>query len=170
MKKIVLLLVFIYSSLSLAYKCPPSIKKKPNAELHKFLSQYKNLTDVYGCKIEVIVCQKTIGNYDEFAPIGEILIKDRFGNEGYVQLRLSDQPNKFIKSKFESGRGYMSYILYDYSDESIEGKIQKWDLDIFRKPKSNEIRELSLGIYSHNRQLNQPNGNDSRWFLCKKDY
>lgn len=169
-KLILFILLFTYSSISKAYECPSYFYNSKQAQkMHSWLKFISLQTEVNDCQVEVITCEDTInGGSKGNEPIGEILIITKRGYEGYLQVRFTDNKLKpqLSETNFKWGRGYFNYDYWDFVDEKYNGKIQKWDFNMYLNPKTQKIERLTLGIYSHNRRLEQDNGNNSRWFSC----
>ncbi len=163
-------LLYLISDNAQAYHCPSYLQNYKEAQtLHTWVKKMKNINELHGCQVQVTTCNNKSREFDDNSPIGEVLVINSKGQEGYVQIRLPDKPNKIQSNEglFVSGHGYFNYTYWDLIDEDFYGKMQQWKLSVYVNSKTKSIDRVSLGIYSHNRQLNQDNNNDSRWYTCE---
>ena len=174
MRTLIYIIFYFITGNAWGYNCPTYITTNTQAKIiHTWLNDFKHVSQIHGCEIELVACNFESGEFDDSSPIGEALITTKKGRTGYIQISFPKDEREipFAKSEMKSGRGYLNYHQWDYNNEPTEGAIQKWNLNFTKKKyKKNsmfyELEQITLGIYSHNRQLNQSNGNDSRWFIC----
>ncbi len=168
LKIILLLIVYLYSHVVFSYSCPTLMQKNENAKkMYNILKKNMGLNDFKGCKIKIKLCDEGTYSEDQYI-IGEVLIKNASGYEGYVPIMFFDFEKKMYSTNVEDYKNSFNYFLFDHAYEKFYGSLQMWDLRfVFDKDNPEKLKKIELGIYAQNRQLNQNNGNDSRWYVCR---
>jgi len=168
MKFILLLIFFLFSSVGYAYSCPEYLKKNEQAlQVFNFLKQHKNLNEFKGCQILITTCDENNSSGNQNI-IGEVLIKNKSGYVGYIPIMFFEKKFRAYSSRIEEYKNSLTYMLFDEVYEKMYGKFQMWDLRfVYKNNNPKDINKIELGIYSENRRLEQPNGNNSRWYVCR---
>lgn len=163
---LVLSLLFNFN-VAIAYDCPPYVESDPRADItYQWLSKFKDVKELHGCRLEIIVCEKT-DTVDVSAPVGEILVTDVEGREGYLAIDFPEIDKKYIHTRVLKNKRMYNYKKKDRFFEKENGRTEVWHLEMVTDWHNVDLlKSLDLGIYATNKQLNQPNGNDSRWYNC----
>ena len=161
------LLTFLFSFGARAYHCPPAVQDNPQAlQTQEWLQQFKGLQELHGCEIEIEVCETgEVGAKSN--PVGEIFLTDSRGREAYLLLDFPEKELKKVRVRTIHSPRLLQYKKQDRHYEDVNGRVEHWQLEMRTLWGDSETLDvLELGIYTTNDQLNQPNGNDSYWFVC----
>lgn len=167
--KTLLFLLLIYGLPAFSYNCPSSMASNKMAQkTHSWMERFKGQFDVHGCYVELVTCEIS-DDPDESAPVGEVFIQTPDGREAYVEIDFPNSETDRFKTQTKVNKRTLSYIRKDRYFEPVNGRTEVWRLEIRTLwDDLNQLDVTELGIYGTNRALNQPNGNDSRWFVCSK--
>ena len=167
MKRIVIFLVMLYCNNIFAYACPADLKVNSDAQkVYDLLEKYKNIVEFKDCKIFINLCDKDKVSENQKI-LAEVLIKNKSGFSGYIPIMIFNKEFKPYRYEIEEYKHSFKYMLFDKLNEERDGPLQMWDLRFVYGEDQHNLEKIELGVYSANRQLNQPNGNDSRWYICK---
>ena len=159
--------ILLFSLSSNAYYCPTYIDSNSEAaKAHQWLNEYKGVTELHGCNVEITVCEKS-DKINNTAPIGEILIQTPDGREAYLFLDFPDENTPELHTKVKTSKRAFHFYKKDRFYEEENGRTEVWRFEIrtlWEDPKI--LNVLELGVYTTNSNLNQSNGNESHWFVC----
>jgi len=163
-----LMLIFI-SAQAQSYQCPAYLQDNPEASVaHEWAQRFQGAFQLGGCHIEITACEQShepgLGS-----PVGEVFIETKNGRQAYVSLRFPASINKLQSADFKAFSRAIWYQKTDLNYEDQDGRTEVWRLEIQNKIGHASLLDLiELGVYSTNKALGQKSGNDSRWYVCKR--
>lgn len=168
MRQWIFVLLSLAPSFTWGYSCPSWFKTHSEAQaIHAWLTRFKNIEELHGCKIEIEVCDVGSEEADD-APIGEVLIVTPDNREAYLSIDFAEHESYWFKTKVKQHKRSIVYTKRDRYYEPINGRTEFWQLEFQTEWDDTQLlKNVELGIYTTHSQLNQPNGNDSHWFVCK---
>jgi len=152
-----------------AYYCPESVYTDQRAsEVHDYLSEVDQALFFNNCEVEILLCDKSDVEFSEkSAPVAEIFILDDKGREAYLPI-VFDVDDIRQRVKLILNKITFHYQRKDTNYEDQLGRTENYRFEMRKEAGSaGGVEIVELGIYATYTQLNQSNGNDSHWFVCK---
>lgn len=161
-------LPFLFSFQAYAYNCPSYLESHPDAQkAYEWLLRFEGTRELAGCHLEIVVCDPS-ATPKHYSPLAEVYIKTPEGRDVYLAVDFTDSDE--ITSELITNSRTFHYLKRDRYYETVEGRTEVWRLEIRTLwGDKSELDLAELGVYTTNRQLNQANGNDSRWYVCNRE-
>jgi hypothetical protein len=164
-----LFLFFILMPLAAqAYECPKYIQNNAKAlKALDFVKRFKGQFQLGKCQVEILTCEGWTED-DKSNPIAELLIVDGKGREVYATMSYPEFESEYISTKTSVSKRRLHFEKKDRLFEEEFGRTEVIRLE-FKTEYGDEdqLQFIELGTYSTNHALNNSNGNDSKWFICK---
>jgi hypothetical protein len=168
--KILFLFLLLGSPKIWAYPCPQNLSlHKEGQTAYQWMKKIKGQWNLKNCRLEITVCNgQEPSNAQNL--IGELYLIDEAGREAYLPVTVMEKPLPKIKTQVKEGRRWFYYFRSDRFYEQDLGRTEAYRLEVRMSRKDpSQLEGLDLGTYSTHHQLNQPNGNDSRWYNCGEE-
>lgn len=162
------LTLFIFKSF--AYDCPSLLStNEKSQQAYDWLQKFAGTYTFGNCHIEMIACEKS-QTINESAPIGEILIQMTDGREAYLSVDFPQVEEAHFQTKVITSKRAFYFRKRDRFYEKENGRTEIWQLELDTLWEDTEqLKGITVGIYTTHSQLHQPNGNDSHWFKCENN-